>query len=133
MANDRTKQLRTAVAGAAGLCFVVALLVGFAPVRLTLDNGNAYTCGSGFLHSGHTWQADTRGMGDIVTSGGTVTPRATCPGRVYVRRNVAITLLVLALVGGVALLLTAPEPTLSVPRRRLAPMPPDGRPSPRGI
>jgi hypothetical protein len=94
--SSRARQFWLFVAGAS---LVMALAIGFWPVSVTVVGDVSYSCGSGLIHSVHTWKADTRLMAQPQATVGTstTTPNAACPSRVYRHRDFAYALLVLAI------------------------------------
>jgi len=86
----------------AGLVIVVAAVIGFWPVSATVTNGASYSCGSGFVHSRHTWNVDTAALGRRALSidASSATPVSACPSKVFGRRDLAYVLVGFAFVGG---------------------------------
>jgi hypothetical protein len=86
----------------AGVVVVVAAVIGFSPVSVTVTNGSSYSCGSGFVHSRHTWNVDTTALArravPIDTS--SATPVSACPSKVFVRRDLAYVLVGFSFLGG---------------------------------
>ena len=71
----------------------VALLIGFWPVKVDVVGDASYACGSGFLHSYHTWVVDSRSLVDQRTggfAGASGTPRTVCPDKVLNNRDLAL-------------------------------------------
>jgi hypothetical protein len=72
----------------------VAVLIGFWPVKADVVGDASYSCGSGFLHSQHTWVVDSRflinervgGEGGVLAG----TPRTVCPDKVLNNRDLAL-------------------------------------------
>ncbi len=98
----------------------VAILIGFWPVSATVSDGSSYSCGSGFVHSRHTWQVDSRALGGLppVNDSG-ATPTSACPSKVYGYRDFALLLGAFALVaGGLIVALTSAEPSTGFGPRR---------------
>jgi hypothetical protein len=90
----------------------IALLIGFWPVHVAVWGNTSYDCGSGFVHSRNDWRVDSpasrnsRTAADDETLG---TPAQVCPGVVYDRRDLALLIGGMSLVGGFLLIaLTAP-------------------------
>ena len=71
---------------------VVALAIGLWPVKANVFGDASYSCGSGFLHSAHTWSVDSQSLRfDRIADGtATGTPSAVCPNKVYDRRDYAL-------------------------------------------
>jgi hypothetical protein len=86
----------------AGLVVVIAAVIGFWPVSVAVTNGTSYSCGSGFVHSGHTWKVDTAALAGRAVSIDTssATPVSACPSIVFGRRDLAYALVGFAFVGG---------------------------------
>ena len=87
----------------AGVLVMVAAVIGFWPVSVTVMGGASYSCGSGFLHSRHTWKVDTTalvGQGGPGIDTSSETPLSACPSRLYPQRDFAYLLVGFALVGG---------------------------------
>jgi hypothetical protein len=88
----------------AGLAVVVAAVIGFWPVSVTVMGDSSYSCGSGFLHSRHTWKVDTKALVAHARPGidtsFSATPLSACPSKLYEQRDFAYLLVVFALVGG---------------------------------
>jgi len=108
------------VLGVAGIVLVVAVILGFWPLSVTLGDGTSYSCGSGFIHSRHTWTVDTRAVGPALRPGpsSTATPESACPARVYGRRDFALLVAGVAIVGGIIGVGVAPSDPLGRPSRR---------------
>ena len=90
---------------------VVALIIGFWPVDVAVDGAPSYGCGSGFVHSRHTWVVDSRFSENARTSDDPTigTPEQVCPSRIYGHRDLALLIGGTTLVMGFLLLaLTAP-------------------------
>jgi hypothetical protein len=83
---------------AAGACAVLGVAIGFWPVSVTVIGDVSYSCGSGFVHSQHTWKVDTRSMAGLQQSGGRsrVTPKRACPSRIYAHRDLGYALIAFA-------------------------------------
>jgi hypothetical protein len=94
---------------------VAALAIGLWPVTANVFGDASYSCGSGFLHSAHTWTVDSQTLRfDRIADGtATGTPAVVCPTKVYNRRDYA--LLVVAF--GLAIALIA-QITFERPRAR---------------
>jgi hypothetical protein len=91
---------------------LVALLIGFWPVHVAVWGNDSYHCGSGFVHSRQHWRNDSpesrnSRLADADESLGT--PAQLCPAAVYDRRDLALLVGGVSLVGGILLIaLTAP-------------------------
>ena len=107
----------------ATLLLVAALLVGFWPLSVTVVGDVSYSCGSGFVHSRHTWVIDTEGLNGTPRGSGstTATPTSACPSTIYGHRDLAIVLGALAFLGAIVALVLGPP--LDANRRRRAPPP----------
>ena len=71
----------------------VALLIGFWPVKADVVGNASYACGSGFVHSQHTWVVDSRALVDERTGGlqgASGTPRIVCPDKILNHRDLAL-------------------------------------------
>jgi len=91
---------------------VVALILGFWPVHAAVDGNGSYSCGSGFVHSRHSWRVDSAFSKNARLSDSTSvgTPAQVCPPVVYDRRDLALLIGGTTIVLGVLLLaLTAPR------------------------
>jgi hypothetical protein len=71
---------------------VVALGIGLWPVNADVFGDASYSCGSGFIHSTHNWNVDSRTLefqrtGDEVATG---LPSTVCPNKVESRRDLAL-------------------------------------------
>ena len=90
----------------------VALLIGFWPVHVAVWGNDSYHCGSGFVHSRQHWRNDSPAsrnsrIADADESLGT--PAQQCPAAIYDRRDLALLIGGVSLVGGFLLIaLTAP-------------------------
>jgi len=121
----RTLRLRQVALIGASASLLLGAIIGFWPVAVTVVGDVSYSCGSGFVHSGAAWKADTRAMGEPGQTVGVSnsTPNRACPSRVYRHRDVAYALVALAVMAYAALLVTAafdPEVTPVSARRRRA-------------
>ena len=101
---------RTVVYVMAGF-FALALIIGFWPVHANVFGSPSYSCGSGFVHSGHRWKVDSASssnerIGDTATG----TPSQVCPNKVYGRREFALLVLGFALVVGLLTLVLIQNP-----------------------
>jgi hypothetical protein len=108
-----------AVSILAALLFVLAVGIGLWPVSVTIVGGTAYSCGSGFDHSRHTWTIDSQGL-PAATQGAdssSATPSSACPSRVYGHRDLAILLGGFSVLAGAAALALGPPLDPSVRRR----------------
>ena len=87
---------------AAGL--LIAAGIGFWPIQADVFGDASYSCGSGFIHSAHTWNQDSQTLAfeRTATDTGTGTPKGLCPNKVESRRDLA--LLVLAFSLGIGLI-----------------------------
>ena len=82
----------------AGLLVALGVAIGFSPVSITVIGDTSYACGSAFSHNSHAWRVDTFQLVTEVGAGlPAATPRATCPGQVYARRDIADTLIAFGL------------------------------------
>ena len=98
----RLSQVQRWVVYAVGTAIVLALALGFWPVNAAVFGNPSYSCGSGFVHSGHHWKVDSAGSANARTVGdGGGTPSQVCPSKIYNRRDEAILLIAFALVAGV--------------------------------
>jgi hypothetical protein len=71
----------------------VAVLIGFWPIKADVVGNASYSCGSGFIHSYHTWVIDSRFLVDQRSGaipGATGTPRTVCPDTVLNHRDLAL-------------------------------------------
>jgi len=91
----RTSPLRQLALIVAGASVVLGVLIGFWSVSVTVVGDVPYSCGSGFVHSAHTWKVDTRSMVGLQQSGGRsgVTPKRACPSRIYAHRDLGYALI----------------------------------------
>jgi hypothetical protein len=75
---------------------VLALGIGLWPVHANVFSDSSYSCGSGFLHSTHTWNVDSTAL-EFERSGNetdaTSLPASACPNTVDGRRDFALLLL----------------------------------------
>ena len=108
-----------AVSTISTLLLVVAVVVGFWTVSVTIVGNNPYSCGSGFVHSRNTWNVDTQGL---AAGPAAATPKSACPSKVYGRRDLAISLGAFAMLGFVAAFALGPpfDPSLRRRSRRAA-------------
>ena len=99
----RSAVLMTLVAALSGV------VLGFWPVSVTVIGGVPYSCGSGFIHSRHTWKVDSRTLRGTNQPVGvsTATPNKACPRPIYRHRDVAYALIALGVIAYLALLATA--------------------------
>jgi disulfide bond formation protein DsbB len=105
----------------AGLVLVVAVALGFWPLSITLADGTSYSCGSGFVHSRHSWTVDTRTLvpAEQLVAGSTATPESACPTAVYGRRDLSFLVAGVAVFGGLVGVGVAPsDPLFRSSRRR---------------
>ena len=91
---------RSVMALLAALLFAVAALIGFWPQSITVVGDASYSCGSGLIHSRHTWKVDTRALraGSPPLGSSSATPNSACPSKVYVPRDFAFVVAAVALV-----------------------------------
>lgn len=82
---------------------VVALGIGFWPVKADVFGDASYSCGSGFLHSSHDWARDSQNLqfDRLATDNATGTPSAVCPIKVYSRRDYALLVVAFGLALGI--------------------------------
>jgi len=82
---------------------VLALAIGLWPVHANVFSDSSYSCGSGFLHSTHTWSVDSAAF-EFERSGNETDasslPRDACPNKVNSRRDLALLLLAFSLAIG---------------------------------
>ena len=85
----------------AALAFALAL--GFWPVSANVFGSPSYSCGSGFIHSSHTWRVDSASAIDErnATDTATGTPSQVCPNKIVSRRDWALFIGAFALVVGI--------------------------------
>ena len=83
------------LAAIAVLLLVATVVLGFSQQTVTTTGGVEYSCGSGFIHSQHTWKVDSQGLSAKPT------PTSACPAPVYRYRNLAIVLGVLGILTAV--------------------------------
>ena len=112
--SSRSRQVGLVVAG---VSILLGVGLGFWPVSVNVVGDISYSCGSGFIHSGGTWKADTKAMGAPGLSVGlsSATPNSACPARVYRHRDIAYVLIALAAITYAALLATAGSTRLPHP------------------
>jgi hypothetical protein len=82
--------------------FTCALIVGFWPVHANVIGDSSYSCGSGFVHSAHTWNVDSgtlqfQASGDETATG---LPASICPDKVSGATDVSLLLLAISLAIG---------------------------------
>jgi hypothetical protein len=79
---------------------VIALGIGLWPVHANVYTDSSYSCGSGFLHSTHTWSVDSTAL-EFERSGNetdaTSLPASACPNKVDGRRDFALLVLAFSL------------------------------------
>src|SRR5690348_18130085 len=94
----RTPPWRQLLLIGAGAAVVLGVSIGFWPVSVTVIGDVPYSCGSGFVHSRHTWKVDSRAMAGTLEAGphAGATPNRACPSRVYSHRDAAYALIVVA-------------------------------------
>ena len=71
----------------------IAVLIGFWPVRGNVVGDASYYCGSGFLHSQHTWVKDGKVLVNERTGSlgeGNGLPRDVCPDKILNNRDLAL-------------------------------------------
>jgi disulfide bond formation protein DsbB len=93
--------------------FTVALLIGFWPVKVNVSGDASYSCGSGFIHSQHTWIVDSRTLADQRTGGlqgATGTPKHVCPNKIFNNRDLALWIASFVLVFGFLILALTARP-----------------------
>jgi hypothetical protein len=90
----------------------IALAIGFWPVYANVYGNSSYSCGSGFVHSGHRWKVDSLVSSNerSATNTATGTPIQVCPDKVYNRRDLALVLGSFALVVGTLILALTSTP-----------------------
>ncbi len=105
----RTSPWRGLVLIVACVAAVLGVSIGFWPVSVTVVGGVPYSCGSGFVHSRHTWKVDSRAMAGTHEAGqhARATPNRACPSRIYSHRDAAYALVVVAAAISGALLASA--------------------------
>lgn len=79
---------------------------------MTVVGNSSYSCGSGFVHSQHTWQVDSNVLAS--DPGGPVDlsltyPETACFDKVYARRDLALVLGTVAVIGAVSGLIVGSE------------------------
>jgi hypothetical protein len=82
---------------------VVALGIGLWPVHVNVFGDASYSCGSGFLHSAHTWNVDSTSLEFQRISSdesATLLPASACPDKVGNRRDLALLLMAFSLAIG---------------------------------
>jgi hypothetical protein len=85
-----------------GAGMVAAIVVGFWPVQANVFSDSTYSCGSGFIHSVHTWNVDSTSFEFQRSADETATglPASLCPNKVDSRRDIALLLLAVSLAIG---------------------------------
>jgi len=81
----------------------VSLLIGFWPVYANVYGNPSYNCGSGFVHNnGNQWNIDSQSLAfqRTATDTATGTPSQVCPDKVHNRRDLAVFIMVVAIVIG---------------------------------
>jgi hypothetical protein len=89
----------------------IAVMIGFWPVHVAVFGEPSYSCGSGFVHSRQDWRRDSVISRSSLTADDTATgtPSQVCPDAVFDRRDLALLIGGVSLVGGFLLIaLTAP-------------------------
>jgi hypothetical protein len=81
---------------------VAALFIGLWPVHVDVFGDASYSCGSGFLHSTHTWNVDSTALefDRLANDAATSLPNSACPNKVDGRRDLALLLMAFALAIG---------------------------------
>ena len=92
--------------------FALAIVIGFWPVHANVFGAPSYSCGSGFVHSGHKWKIDSATASNARTSNdaATGTPSDLCPDKVYGRRDFALLVVGFAVVVGLLTLVLIQGP-----------------------
>jgi len=92
--------------------FALAIGIGFWPVHAAVFGDPSYSCGSGFVHSGHQWKTDSAAAQDERTGNdaATGTPSDVCPNKVYGRRDFALLVIGFAAVVGLLTLVLIQNP-----------------------
>jgi len=89
----------------------VSLLIGFWPAYANVYGNPSYNCGSGFVHNnGNQWNIDSESLAyqRTATDTATGTPSQVCPDIVHNRRDLAVFIMVIAIViGGLNVVFTA--------------------------
>jgi hypothetical protein len=96
------------IAGAA-----VAVIVGFWPVRVDVVGDSSYYCGSGFIHSQHTWVSDGKVLINERSGAlgiGNGLPRNACPDKILNNRDAALWIAGFVVVFGVLILALTARP-----------------------
>jgi hypothetical protein len=89
----------------------LAAIIGFWPVEVAVYGDPNYSCGSGFVHSRREWREASEISRNSLTADDTATgtPSQVCPNAVFDRRDIALLIGGVSLVGGFLLIaLTAP-------------------------
>ena len=110
---------QSVMATLAALLFGVAALIGFWPQSITVVGDTSYSCGSGFVHSRHTWKVDTQALraGSPVIGSSSATPKSACPSKVYGPRDLAFVVAAFALVLALVVALADDTDAADSPRR----------------
>ena len=92
--------------------FALAIAIGFWPVHAAVFGSPSYSCGSGFVHSGHKWKIDSATSSNARTGAeaATGTPSDVCPDKVYGRRDFALLVVGFAVVVGLLTLVLIQGP-----------------------
>ncbi len=79
-----------------------ALIVGFWPLHANVFGDATYSCGSGFIHSEHTWNVDSTALQFQRTGDETATglPASVCPDKVAGAKDLSLLLLAISLAIG---------------------------------
>ena len=95
-----------------GVAIVAALVIGLWPVTANVYGNASYSCGSGFIHSNHTWTVDSQTLRFDRLADGTATgtPSAVYPNKVYNRRDVALLVVAFGLAFGIIAQITLERP-----------------------
>ena len=91
----------------------VAVIIGFWPVRVSVVGDASYYCGSGFVHSQHTWVQDGKVLVNERTGNldeGTGLPRTECPDKILNNRDIALWITGFVAVFGVLILALTARP-----------------------
>jgi hypothetical protein len=115
------------------VALVVALAIGLWPVHADVRGESNYSCGSGFLHSTHSWNVDSTALDfqETSTFSASGLPSTVCPDKVDSRRELALLVMGFSLALGLLSMLfldrgRAPNfgTTLFAGRRRIPARPP---------
>ena len=81
----------------------LSLVIGFWPVYANVDGNASYNCGSGFVHNnGNQWNIDSQSLVYQRTAADTATgtPSQVCPDKVHHQRDLAVFIMVIAILIG---------------------------------